>query len=169
MKSKRTNLAIIESMKSTNNEEPARERSTGGMSGFTFQEVTNLLRDPVIIRVVTVVDISSLSVLELLECGLSRNDIKYALTKGVISFVWSPPYTSSSEFYRPLEIITEFADILVSDEAYYNSLRSKVVLSKLGLFILDCIKGCETDERILDRAIEWFDKSEFSPPTRPHK
>lgn len=69
----------------------------------------------------------------------------------------------------PLEIITELADILVSDEAYYNSLRSKVVLSKLGLFILDCIKGCETDERILDRAIEWFDKSEFSPPTRPRK
>lgn len=168
MKLRRTNFAIIESMKSNNNEEAAREQSTGGMSGFTFQEVTNLLRDPVIIRAVSVIDISSLSVLELLEYGLSRNDIKYALTKGVISFVWSPPYTSSSEFYRPLEI-TELADILVSDEAYYNSLRSKVILTQLGMFILDCIKGCETDELILDRAIERFDKSEFSPPTRPHK
>ncbi len=138
------------------------------MSGFMFQELTNLLRDPVIIRDVTVVDIASPSVLELLESGLSRNDIKYALTKGVISFVWSPPYTSYSEFYRPLEI-TELADIFASEEAYYNSLRSKVVLSKLGLFILDCIKECETGEQILDRAIEWFDKSEFSPPTRPHK
>ena len=88
--------------------------------------------------------------LELLEYNLSRNDIRYALTKGVIPFAWSPPYTtSSSEFYRPLEI-TEVTSPLVSDKSYYNSLRSKVVLTKLGLFLVDCIRGCETDERILD-------------------
>lgn len=167
MLSKKTNLAIIESMKSTNNEEVTKHDADSS-SGTSFQEITNLLRDPVIIRVVTVVDIASLSVLELLEYGLSRSDLRYAVTKGVISFVWSPPYTSSSEFYRPLEI-TEVANILVSDESYYNSLKSKVVLTKLGLFILDSIKGCETDERILDRAKERFNKSEFSTPTWPHK
>ncbi len=167
MLSKKTNLAIIKSMKSNKNDEVTKH-DTNSSSGTSFQEITNLLRDPVIIRVVTVVDIASLSVLELLEYGLSRNDLRYALTKGVISFVWSPPYTSSSEFYRPLEI-TEVANILLSDEAYHNSLRSKVALTKLGLFLLDCIRGCETDERILDRARERFDKSEFRPPTRQLK
>lgn len=169
MKSKKTNLAIIESMKFNNNEEAAGGLSTDDMSGFMLQDITNLLHDPLIIKVVTVVNISNLSILELLECGLSRNDLKYALTKGVISFVWSPPYTSSSDFYRPLEI-TELADILVSDESYYNSLRSKVVLTKLGLFILDCIKKCRTDERIFDKVIERLDKSsEFGPTTWSHK
>ena len=80
MKSKRTNLAIIESMKSNNNEEVTKH-DTDNSSGTSFQEITNLLCDSVIIRVVTVVDIASLSVLELLEYGLSRNDVCYALTK----------------------------------------------------------------------------------------
>jgi hypothetical protein len=130
-------------MKYSNNEEEAatKERNAGYTSGITLQDVDDLVRDPVIIRVVTLIDITNPSVLELLEDGLSINDIRYALTKSVISFIWSPPYTTTtSGLYKPLEI-TERADIVTSDEAYHNSLRGKLVLTKLGLSLLEYIKG----------------------------
>ena len=42
--------------------------------------VTELLRDPVIIRIVTVLDTVSLQILELLEYDLSRRDISHSLS-----------------------------------------------------------------------------------------
>lgn len=49
-----------------------------------FETITKLLRDPVIVRVVTVLDITHLSILELLEYGLTRQDINHALSNGVV-------------------------------------------------------------------------------------
>jgi hypothetical protein len=48
--------------------------------------LTKVLNDPVIIRIVTVLDIISLSVLELLEYGISRKDVSYALANEIIMF-----------------------------------------------------------------------------------
>jgi hypothetical protein len=47
--------------------------------------LTKLIRDPIIIRIVSVLDIASLSILELLEYNLTRKDINYALSGGVIA------------------------------------------------------------------------------------
>ena len=46
--------------------------------------MTELLKDPIIIRIVTILDITSLSILELLEYDLSRKDVNHALDSGVI-------------------------------------------------------------------------------------
>jgi hypothetical protein len=46
--------------------------------------ITELLKDPIIIRIVTILDITSLSILELLEYDLRRKDVNYALNTGVI-------------------------------------------------------------------------------------
>ena len=48
-------------------------------------QLTKLIRDPIIIRIVSVLDIASLSILELLEYNLTRKDINYALSSGVIA------------------------------------------------------------------------------------
>lgn len=50
-------------------------------------QLTKLLRDPIIVRIVSVLDIASLSILELLEYNLTRKDINYALSNGVIVVV----------------------------------------------------------------------------------
>jgi hypothetical protein len=46
-------------------------------------QLTKLIRDPIIVRIVSVLDIASLSILELLEYNLTREDINYALLNGV--------------------------------------------------------------------------------------
>ena len=48
-------------------------------------QLTKLIRDPIIARIVSIVDIASLSILELLEYNLTRKDINYALLNGVIA------------------------------------------------------------------------------------
>ncbi len=74
MKSRKpTNLAIIERMKSSNNKVPEIQE-TDSLANIPFQELTNLLRDPVRIRVVTIVDIASLSSLAICICLLRSHD-----------------------------------------------------------------------------------------------
>lgn len=48
-------------------------------------QLTKLIRDPLIVRIVSVLDIASLSILELLEYDLIRKDINSALLNGVIA------------------------------------------------------------------------------------
>jgi hypothetical protein len=48
-------------------------------------QLTKLIRDPIIVRIVSIVDIASLSILELLEYNLTRKDTNYALLNGVIA------------------------------------------------------------------------------------
>jgi hypothetical protein len=48
------------------------------------EQLTKLLRDPIIVRIVSIIDIASLSILELLEYDLTRRDINYALSSGVL-------------------------------------------------------------------------------------
>ena len=48
--------------------------------------LSELLNDPTILRLVLVVNLTSLSILELLEYNFSRKDVSRALAKGVIKF-----------------------------------------------------------------------------------
>jgi hypothetical protein len=63
-------------------------------------QLTKLLRDPIIVRIVSVLDIASLSILELLEYNLTRKDINYALLNGVIIVDKSAAAASSTTTYE---------------------------------------------------------------------
>jgi hypothetical protein len=96
--------------------------------------IGELLRDPIIIRIVSVVNLASLSILELLEYDLSREDINRAMAKGVIAFDKStlPEGTASVE-----------KKSLGSGDYYFKFLSSKVRLTELGLYILETVEGNE--------------------------
>jgi hypothetical protein len=128
-----------------------------------LETITKLLRDPIIVRVVTVLDIASLSILELLEYDLTRNDINRALVGGVIEI---------DKATLPKTEITSAEGLLVSgDVYYYQFLNSKVRLTELGKYILDIIKGCQckTEQELLEKALEMFESGTFTPPEFPHK
>lgn len=126
-----------------------------------LETLTKLLRDPTIVRIVTVLDITRLSVLELLEYGLTREDINQALINGVIEV--------DKEALRNVPV-TAAEGLLVAGDTYFQQfLNSKVKLTKLGLYFLECIKGCETEQEILEKARDRFDSGTFMPPESPHR
>jgi hypothetical protein len=110
--------------------------------------LTALLKDPIIIKVVTVLDVVNLSILELLEYGISRKDVSYGLANEVIMFDKSTLVHTDVSSNFPL---TEQDVIAGGDYYFYNFLNSKVKLTELGLYILDTLKGKQ------------FDKANFSP------
>jgi hypothetical protein len=118
------------------------------------------LRDPAIVRIVTVLDITHLSILELLEYGLTRQDINRALASGVIEI--------DKETF-PRADITSAEGLLVAGDVYCQQfLSSKVKLTALGLYLLDCIKGRQTDQEIIEKAQKMFESGAFTPPESPH-
>jgi hypothetical protein len=48
--------------------------------------LSELFSRPIIVRIVTILDITSLSILELLEYGLTLNDINFSMANGVITY-----------------------------------------------------------------------------------
>lgn len=125
-----------------------------------IETLTKLLRDPVIVRVVTVLDIAHLSILELLESGLAKQDINHALTSGVIEI---------DKETMPKAITTPEAMLAAGDTYFQQFLSSKVRLTALGLFIADCIKGCQTEHEIVERARTMFESGTFVPPEHPRR
>lgn len=96
-----------------------------------YDAISCPLQDPVMIRIVTVVNLANLSILELLEYDFSRHDINRALTKGVIEFDKSTLPTIDE---------TSRKDILSSGGDYYfKFLNSKVRLTALGLYLLEIL------------------------------
>jgi hypothetical protein len=128
--------------------------------------LTELIRNPVIVRMVSILDLASLSILELLEYNFERREINYALSEGVIAIdkIGSP--SSSSQLHTSERIQEE--NILVGGDSYfYNFLNSKVRLAELGLYILDSIKEDMSKKALPVDQANQFDLSSFNPPTRP--
>jgi hypothetical protein len=77
-----------------------------GMMMMTIdsEQLTKLLRDPIIVRIVRIIDIASLSILELLEYDLTRRDINYALSSGVIAIDKSASSSSTSAYVPDVHI-----------------------------------------------------------------
>jgi hypothetical protein len=126
-----------------------------------FETLSKLLRDPVIVTVVTVLDIASLSILELLESGLTRQDVNHALTNGVIEI---------DKETAPKAEVSSAEDLLVAGDIYFMKfLSSKVRLTGLGLYLLECIKECQTEQEIIEKARERFKSGTFIPPEHPHR
>jgi hypothetical protein len=79
-------------------------------------QLTKLIRDPIIIRIVSELGIASLSILELLEYNLTRKDINYALLKGVIVVDKSVASSTAYEDTRR----TQDLNILVSGDFIFT-------------------------------------------------
>lgn len=85
----------------------------------------------------TILDITSLSILELFEYGLTLKDVNYAMANGVIAY---------DKPKKPLGIEeTTAVGIPLTGDYYYSFLNSKVKLTELGIHILDSIKGNRGD------------------------
>ena len=103
-----------------------------------LEQITKFLKDPIIVRIVRILDITSLSILELLEYDLTRKDINHVLSNGVIKIDKSASSSSAASAYEN----DNQRNILVSGDYYfYNFLNSKVKLTEMGLQILESIKG----------------------------
>jgi hypothetical protein len=103
--------------------------------------LTELMRNPVIVRIVSILDLASLSILELLEYNLERREINYALSEGVIGLDKTTSPSSSAFQLNPTQTMEEYNILLSGDTYFYDFLNSKVRLTELGLYILDSIKG----------------------------
>lgn len=103
-----------------------------------LEGLTKLLRDSIIVRVVTVLDIARLSILELLEYGLTRQDVNHALASGVIKI---------DKQTIPQAEISSTEGLLVAGDIYFlQFLSSKVKLTELGLHLLERIKGHQSEQ-----------------------
>jgi hypothetical protein len=128
--------------------------------------LTELIRNPVIVRIVSILDLASLSILELLEYNLERTEIHYALSEGVIAIDKTISPSISSELHTT-DIVQEDNILLRGESYFYNFLNSKVRLTELGLYILDSIKEDLSREELPVNQGNQFDLSSFNPPTRP--
>lgn len=89
------------------------------------EESKELLNDPAIVRIVKVLNIASLSILELLEFGITRKEVNHALAKDIITFDRTPEKQPTNEY-----------GAVATGDYYFNFLNSKVKLTDLGIFIL---------------------------------
>jgi hypothetical protein len=120
----------------------------------------------VIVRIVSILDLVSLSILELLEYNLERKEINYALSEGVIAIDKINSASTSSQLH-PTEMKQEDSILLRGDSYFYNFLNSKVRLTELGLYILDSIKEDLSKKELPVNQANQFDLSSFNPPTGP--
>jgi hypothetical protein len=121
--------------------------------------LSELLNDPVMIRVVTVVNVASLSILELLEYGFTRKDVNRAMAKGVIEFD-KPPVPESMSRRDVVHHVLETGDY------YFGVLSSKVKLTRLGLYMLEIIEGNMQSART-ESGLEEPEEAEESQFSRP--
>ncbi len=126
--------------------------------------LTELIRNPIVVRIVSILDLASLSILELLEYNLERREINYALSEGVIAI---DEATSSSSQFHKTEMMQEDNILIRGDSYFYNFLNSKVRLTELGLYILDSIKEDLSKKELPVNQANQFDLSSFNPQTGP--
>jgi hypothetical protein len=107
---------------------------------------SELLSDPVLVRLVTVLGTTSQSILEVLEYGFSSKDVSRALAKGIVEFSRPVGKDRPSNIEYGLEV----------GEYYYELVREKIRLARLGLLMLEIM---DTD---LKQATET--ESEFASP-----
>jgi hypothetical protein len=126
-------------------------------------ELTKLLRDSTIVRLVSIISNASLSILELLEYDLTRRDVNYALASGVIGIDKSSSSSSQSSL-NPPDLSLDESNILVSGDYYfYNFLNSKVKLTDVGMYILETIKaGKRTMGNEIPKGVEGPQRQYFS-------
>ena len=98
--------------------------------------LSELMSRPIIVRIVTILDITSLSILELLEYDLTIKDINFSMANGVIAY---------EKATRPVRSEDTALGFPIAGDYYYNFLNSKVKLTEIGLYILDTIKSNQSE------------------------
>lgn len=111
-----------------------------------MKSLTELMSKPLIIRIVSILDITSLSILELIEYGLTLKNVNYAMANGVICYdkIFKP---RNDEEYKAL-------GIPLTGDYYYNHLNSKVKLTEIGLYILESIKASQSGDKFSSATID---------------
>lgn len=94
--------------------------------------LSKIMNNPTVVRIVTVLDITSLSILELLEYGINLGDIVFTMANGVVAYDNLAVITSSEH---------DLSEIVPNASQYFAFVRRKVKLTRLGLHILESIKG----------------------------
>jgi hypothetical protein len=122
--------------------------------------LSELLSDPVMIRVVTVVNLASLSILELLEYGFTRRDVNRAMARGVIEFDKLPALPETMSRRDVVHHVLETGDY------YFGLLSSKVKLTRLGLFMLEIIEADMQSSRG-EGGLQEQEEADESPFSRP--
>jgi hypothetical protein len=102
------------------------------VNSFRDEQIKKLLTDTSIVRIVKLIDRASLSLLELLEYGITRKDINHALGAGVIVFDKARVRSA------------EDAGHIAAGDYYFDYLNSKVKLSELGIQVLEYSKTTES-------------------------
>ena len=95
--------------------------------------LTSLIQNSAIVRLVSILGNTNLSVLELIECGLTTAEIDYAFSNSVIEYLRIPSINESKVQNLPL-----------SYDTYYYSVRKQIKLTDLGLYILENITPTST-------------------------
>ena len=116
--------------------------------------LSKLMHTPAVIRIVHILDITSLSILELFEYDVSIGDIIYSMANGVITYDMSA--------MTP----TEESQLGVTPNPHlYNAfVRRKVKLTEIGMYILESIKGDRFERRSSD---EFGHQSSYTNPRHP--
>ncbi len=94
------------------------------------EQTKELLGDPAIVRIVKFLDKASLSILELLEYGITEKEVNHALANSIMRFDRTLDKQSTDEY-----------GAVTGGDYYYNFLNSKVRLTDIGLFILQNIQN----------------------------
>jgi hypothetical protein len=90
--------------------------------------ITSFMQNPVIVRLVSILGNTNLSVLELLEYDLTVTEINYAFSNRIIEYLRIPSINENNVQNLPL-----------SYDIYYYSVRKQVKLTDLGYYILESI------------------------------
>ncbi len=85
-------------------------------------KIKELLEDPTIVKIVKIIGKASLSILELLEFGITRQEINHALATEIIRF--------------DKESATDENGTIAGGDYYFKFLNSKVKLTEEGLLLL---------------------------------
>lgn len=97
---------------------------------YADEQIKELLTDNSITKIVKIIDNASLSILELLEFGITRKEVNHALANDIIRFDKTPEKPPTDEY-----------GAVAGGDYYFSFLNSKVKLTELGLFILERIQS----------------------------
>jgi len=97
---------------------------------YADEQIKELLTDSSVTRMVKIIDKARLSILELLEYGITRKEVNHALANGIIRFDKTPDKQPTDEY-----------GAVAGGDYYFSFLNSKVKLTELGLFILERMRN----------------------------
>ncbi len=120
----------------TVNSDPVFGRHEAGLPA-SQDVLERMLQDPVVVKVAATMNGASLSTLELLEFGATKQEIRYCYLNGVIEF--DPQALASTPSPEAVEQLVK---------NYYDFWSNrKFRLTELGLYILECMGQCGAETR----------------------